>query len=219
MEVEIKLNVKPAIEGGPVMLFTRLAMHPKLAGRPLGPIRKYEIRDLYYDTEDGALARAGAGLRSRAINGRPFVTLKVNRYRDGALSHREEFEEPLTQERLDWVLSHVREHIGEGPFPVEAFAAGKRCGSLVPVLEIGTARLVRPIGTEAELTLDMVEYPGLAAHPYFDIEVESKVGKAGERLIRQVETELYQLAGGYVSPAGMSKLERGLKLKKQAKRS
>lgn len=218
MEIEIKLNVKPAIPGGPVLFFTKLTMLPQIAGLPLGGIRKAEIRDLYYDTEDGALAKAGIGLRSRlAEGGQPLITLKINQHHEGALTRREEFEEPLTQERVDWVLAHIKEQIGEGPFPAESFFSGKPAGSLQPVLEVATARLARPVGNAAELVMDMVEYPGLSASPYFDIEVESKSGKAGERIIRAVETELYSLAAGDLAPAHVSKLERGLKLKARVK--
>lgn len=217
MELEIKLNVKPAIVGGPFMLFTKLAMHPSLAGKPLGPISKVEIRDLYYDTADQKLAGIGAGLRVRVQNNQPFITLKINRHRDGSLTQREEFEEPLVQERLDWVLAHVKEQIGEGPFAAEDFLNARACGGLVPILEAGTARLLRPIGNEAELTLDLVEYPGISAAQYFDIEVESVAGEAGERVLRQVEDDLYRLAGGDLAPAKLSKLERGLKLKGKAR--
>ena len=216
VEVEIKLNVKPAIVGGPIMLFTKLTMQPQLAGFPLGDITKHEIMDMYYDTADGALAKAGAGLRSRLQDGVPYLTLKIGRYRDGALTGREEFEEVLTQERVDWIMSHVSDIVGEGPFSAEDFHAGKPTGGLVPILIVGTARLVRPIGEVAELTLDMIEYPGLAANPFFDVEVESKAGKMGERILRSVETELYNLAGGNLAPATLSKLERGLKLKEKA---
>ncbi|HEY8346609.1 MAG TPA: CYTH domain-containing protein [Symbiobacteriaceae bacterium] len=218
MEVEIKLNVKPAIEGGPVMLFTKLTMQPSLAGYPMGPISKYEIHDLYFDTPDGALAKAGAGLRCRVVNGGAWVTLKVNHYQNGALTSREEFEEPLYQDRLDWVLSHIRQYVGDGPFPAEDFAAGRPCGGLIPVLRVGTARLSRPVGDVAELSLDMVEYPGVSTHPYFDIEVEAKAGPMGELAVRQIEEALYQLAGGYLAPARESKLERGLRLKAKVRR-
>lgn len=217
MEIEIKLNVKPAIPGGPVMLFTKLTMQSQLAGLPLGGISKAEIRDLYYDTEDLVLAKAGAGLRFRRIDEKPYVTLKINRFHEGALTRREEFEEPLSQERLDWVLSHVRDLVGEGPFPVEDFAAGRGCGNLKPVLAVGTARIVRPIGTMAELVMDMVEYPGLSAQAFFDIEVEAVGGKGGEHIIRRVEDELYLMAEGYIAPARMSKLERGLRMKEKAR--
>lgn len=218
MEIEIKLNVRPTIEGGPVMLFLKLSMIPELAGRPLGEVIKAEIRDLYYDTEDGKLAAAGAGLRLRIVNGVPFVTLKLDKFQDGALVSREEFQEPVEQERLDWVLSHVRHLIGEGEVSAESFQSGKPVGPLVPVLEARTARLVRVIGDhEAELVMDMIEYPGYSINPYFDIEVESTSGEAGLTLLRAVETELYRIAGGDLAPANLNKLERGLKLKAKAK--
>jgi inorganic triphosphatase YgiF len=217
VEVEIKLTVKPTIEGGPEMLFTRLTLQSLLGSYPLGPINKLELKDLYYDTADGALAKAGAGLRCRVVAGQPYVTLKISKYQDGALTQREEFEEPLAQERLDWVLSHVKEHIGEGPFPAADFAAGRNCGSLQPTLRVDTARLQRPVADVANLCLDMVEYPGVATHPYFDIEVEATSGEGGEQAIRRLEEELYILAGGDVTPATVSKLERGLRLKSKTK--
>lgn len=217
MEVEIKLNVRPAIVGGPVMFFTKVAMVPQLANLPLGPVRKIEIRDVYFDTEDGALSKAGAGLRLRVENGMPYVTLKISKHQDGALVQREEFQEPLTQERLDWVLSHVREQVGDGPFPFTDFAGMDRCGPLVRTLEVWTARMSRTVGAIADLSMDMVEYPGLATNPYFEIEVESLKGEAYENFLRRVETELYALAAGDLAPAMVSKLERGLRMKEKAR--
>jgi inorganic triphosphatase YgiF len=216
LEVEIKLNVKPAIAGGPIMLFTRLTMVAALGGTPLGDIGKHEIHDLYYDTPDGKLAAAGAGLRSRLLDGVPHITLKISQYRDGSLTAREEYEEQLTRDRFDWVMAQAAHLVGEGPFSMEEFSAGRPCGGgLEPIITIDTARLVRPIGQVAELTMDMIEYPGLAPAPFFDIEIEAKSGKAGERVIRAVEADLYDLAEGFVGPASMSKLERGLKLKEK----
>jgi inorganic triphosphatase YgiF len=217
VEVEIKLNVKPAIDGGPAMLFTRLAMLNTLGNLSLGPVSKVEIRDLYYDTPSGSLAKSGSGLRMREENGSPKVTLKKGVFVDGALTRREEFEEPLIQERFHWVLSNLSEQIGEGPFPAEDFRIGRPCGTLVPVLRVDTARIMRQIGAAAALCLDMVEYPGLTTNPYYDIEVEAIGGQAGEAFIRRVETELYTLTGGDLAPARMSKLERGLKLKERTR--
>lgn len=217
MEVEIKLNVRPAIEGGPVALFTRLAILNTLGNLSLGPVFKLEILDLYYDTPSGSLAKSGCGLRMREENGHPKVTLKKGTFVDGALTRREEFEEPLIQERLDWVLSHLCEEIGEGPFPAEDFRTGRPCGTLVPILRVDTARIMRQISAAAALSLDMVEYPGLTTNPYYDIEIEAIGGQAGEAFIRKVETELYALTGGDLAPARMSKLERGLKLKEKAR--
>lgn len=211
MEIEIKLSVMDSVAGGPLAFFGRLLEQAQLAGVGLGGVRKSAIRDVYYDTADGALARAGAGLRLRVQDRRHLVTLKLSRYQDGALTAREEFEEPLSQNRLTWVLSHVRALVGAGPFPVAGFQAGSLCGSLVPLLDLQTARLTRAIGREALLVLDTVVYADFNQTPFFDIEVEARSG--GERLLRQVEEELHALAGGKIEPARYSKLERGLRLK------
>ncbi|MFZ5826636.1 MAG: CYTH domain-containing protein [Bacillota bacterium] len=213
MEVEIKLHVADEVDGGPEAFFGRLAALPSLAGLPLGPGTAHALRDVYYDTPEGTLARAGAGLRLRVQDGARHVTLKIDRSRDGALSRREEFEEPLTQERLDRVLSHVCDQIGSGPFPLQAFAAGERCGPLVPILDVVTARLTRPIGSLALLVLDRVTYPGVAEERFFDIEVEAATGQTGDAVLRAVEAALYEAAGGLLRPAEANKLKRGLALK------
>ncbi|HEY3363652.1 MAG TPA: CYTH domain-containing protein [Symbiobacteriaceae bacterium] len=216
MEVEIKLHVKPSVAGGPLAFLTRMTKERHLGGFALGHLRQHEIWDLYYDTADGALAAAGAGLRSRMVDGKALITLKMNRVQEGALTQREEFEEPLDQERVDWVLSHVKDLVGEGPFPARAFFEGKPCGPLAPVLKVGTARLERPVGTVATLVLDVVKYPDLAPTAYFDLEVEATGGMAGEASLRTIETALHNLAGGQLMPATASKLERGLALKAQS---
>lgn len=213
MEVEIKLHVRANVDGGPGALFTRLAGMTSLAGHHLEPAMPHALRDVYYDTPTGALASAGAGLRLRSDDGASYVTLKIAHSRDGALTRREEFEEPLGQERLDQVLSHVRAQIGDGPFPLLDFAAGRECGSLRPVLEVTTTRLVRPIGSLALLVLDRVEYRGVTEEPFFDIEVEAAAGLEDDTILRQVETELFEMAGGHLAPALINKLQRGLALK------
>lgn len=213
MEVEIKLTVRPAIPGGPDALFALLAELPSLSGLPLEPVRWLAVRDTYFDTADGVLARAGAGLRLRVENDRSLVTLKLNRTQRGALAQREEHEAELTQANLEAVLEHVRSAVGPGPFPVGDFAAPRPCGPLVPVLRVHTTRLARSMGAAAELTLDLVVYPDLAPEPYYDIEVEARDGAAGEPLLRRVGAELQALAHGQLEPAPESKLERGYRLK------
>ncbi|MGE5676255.1 MAG: CYTH domain-containing protein [Mycobacterium leprae] len=216
MEVEIKLNVKAAVEGGPLGFFTRLTSVNQLGAYPLGPIKQHEIRDLYYDTADGILAKNGAGFRSRWQDGKELITLKRNRVQDGSLVTRDEYEEPLTPERAEWVLSHIKDLIGEGPHPAVALWEGKPCGNLLPVLRVDSARLTRAVGDVATLTMDIIRYPGIATNAYFDIEIEAKEGTGTEAALRDIEADIHRLARGYVAPAGESKLERGLRLKGKA---
>lgn len=216
VEVEIKLHVKPSVSGGPMAFVARLAKERFLGAFSLGEITQHEIWDLYYDTPDGKLAASGAGLRSRMVGGRALITLKIKRVQDGALTQREEFEEPLEQERVDWVLSHIKALVGEGPFPARALYEGKPCGPLVPILKVGTARLERPVGNVATLAVDVVKYPDLSTATFFDVEVEAAKGLSGESALRTIETALYNLAGNQLAPAAASKLERGLALKMQS---
>ncbi len=212
MEVEIKLSVAEDVPGGPEAFFTRLASLDLIAGLPLGPSRRHDLRDVYYDVEGGTLARMGSGLRLRVQDGERYVTLKVNRSSDGALTRREEYEEPLSQESLNRVLAHVHDRLGPGPFPSVDFGNGRPCGSLAPVLDVRTARLTRSIGQDALLVLDKVTYVGVLCGPFYDIEVEARPGAGAEPTLRKVETELTLLAQGGLFPAGLSKLERGRRL-------
>jgi triphosphatase len=215
VEVEIKLNVLPTVEGGPAAFFERLAAQGSLAGRPLGPVEAVAMRDIYYDTPDGALARASAGLRLRIENGAAFITLKIARRQEGSLAVREEYEHRLDDIHFDQVVAYIRPLIGPEPVPLADFAAGRPAGPLVPVLDVMTDRIARQVGALGVLTLDRVSYAGLAVDPFFDIEVEAEVGLGGEAQLREVEAELIHLAGGHLAPASVSKLARGLGLKAQ----
>lgn len=212
MEVELKLDIPPLIPGGAEQVFSQLVAQERLAGYPLGPARQVAMRDVYYDTRQYALAGAGAGLRLRVANGAALVTLKVNRLQEGALARREEWEEPLSAEALRRLLARVQPWIGSGEISLEAFAAGREAGSLLPVLVIETQRLARPVGDVAILTLDRVIYPGRAETPFYDLEVEATSAPGAEEALRRIEAELQRINGGWLIPATVSKLERGLLL-------
>lgn len=213
MEVEIKLHVLPGVPGGAERLFERLAAESSLGGYPLGRPTRIPMRDLYYDTAGSNLARAGAGLRLRKEGRSTLVTLKLKRAQQGALAVREEYEMELDATGLAGTLDRIRPLIGSQPVPFADFAAGRPAGPLIPVLEIRTERIARAVGDVAVLTLDRVEYPGLALHPYHDIEVETLHGQAGEAALRRLEQALLQLVPGSLVPATQNKLERGLRLK------
>lgn len=215
MEIEIRLNVNLAIEGGPAALYAKILAKPKLANLPTGPIRAYEMRDLYYDTPDQLLAQNGIGLRLRVKGGEAYVTMKRGASQNGALTRREEVEEPLDQARLSWVMGLIKEYVGEGPFPVADFANARECGGLVPSLEIRQARTEIHVSDFAVISLDVVEYPGVVSSPFFDVEVEAKQGKISESILRDIERELYAMADGDLRPAPISKLQRGLNFKRR----
>ncbi|WP_374711472.1 CYTH domain-containing protein [Symbiobacterium terraclitae] len=213
MEVEIKLHVPPTVPGGPAALFARLAEEERLAGYELGPVRSIQLRDTYFDTDKGALAAAASCLRLRHENGRALVTLKETTGRQGALAARAEYEVPLDPDRLTALLARIRLLIGPVRVPFAAFAAGRPAGPLLPVLDVHTERLERSVGAVATLALDRVTYPGLAPEPYYDIEIEAAPDMPDVAVLRALEADLQQLAGGHLIPSGQSKLERGLGLR------
>lgn len=213
MEVEIKLHVLPTVAGGPDELFRRLAALDALAGHPLGPMERLTVRDVYYDTPDGALARARSGLRLRLENEAALVTLKRSRHQEGSLTAREEYEYPATGPHLIQVLALIRGSIGPDPVPLADFLGGRPAGPLVPVLTVATLREARSIPGVGTLVLDRIEYPGLSPDSFYDIEVEAAEGLEAEAPLRQMEAALQSLAGGQLAPASLSKLERGLRLK------
>jgi inorganic triphosphatase YgiF len=215
VEVEIKLHVHPTVAGGPAAFFARMQAQPSLAGLPLGPSRRIALRDLYFDTPDGGLASIGAGLRLRVENGAALVTLKMGGRQQGAMTVRQEYEEPLTAGHLEGLLTHIRPFIGPEPVPIDCFAAGMPAGPLIPVLDVVTDRVARTVGEVAVLTLDRVSYPALTDQVFWDVEVEVRSEEAGEPFLRRVEGELLALASGHLLPASMSKLERGIRLRSE----
>ncbi|MFZ5817392.1 MAG: CYTH domain-containing protein [Bacillota bacterium] len=209
MEVEIKLHVDPRIPGGPEALFERLASLDRLAGQTVGSARRVRLRDVYYDTPGGHLAAARAGLRLRVEDGAAFVTLKLSRRQEGALTTREEHEYPLDGDALVRVLERIHPLVEVGSVSVGAFAEGRPTGGLIPVLDVVTDRTIRPIASIGSLVLDRVWYPGLSGACFFDIEVEAGTGPGEEAGLRQVERQLRAEARSYLAQAELSKLERG----------
>lgn len=217
MEIEIKLNVRPDVAGGPAALFARLAALDRLGPFTLGPVAEHTIRDVYFDTADRRLGGARIALRLREQDGARFVTLKAPRRREGALAVRDEREAPLTAASLAAVLAVLA---GLGLLPPDtapdlaAFAAGRAAGPLQPVLAARTRRVERAVRRDAahlaDLALDVVEYEGLASL-FHDVEVEAR-GGGSEADLAELQALLVAAAGGALVPGLESKLARGLRL-------
>lgn len=222
MEVEIKLTAMPDAPGDPVEILVRLAGLGTLDGRYLlGAANPVQIRDIYYDTPDRRLRQARVGMRVRLQGGQPWITVKRSVKREGGLSRREEFEQRLDRESLSRALAPLKE---EGVLPPEVqpmadqLLAGQPSGGLEPILVTETRRVNRQVFRlpgnvpVAVLSLDRVTYLSLRRQPVFhDVEVEALEG-TDESMIHEVAGLLVDAAGGYLKPAGESKLARGLKL-------
>jgi inorganic triphosphatase YgiF len=81
-EIELKFDFDPGTAG-------LIAAHPALRASPSGPEQR-ELISIYYDTEDGALRKAGVFLRVRESGGRYTQTIKSARNQSDLI------------ERLEW---------------------------------------------------------------------------------------------------------------------
>jgi hypothetical protein len=137
----------------------------------LRPRPAQRIRDVYIDTDDGALAGSRVAFRLREQDGRPLLTLKADAVRSGLASERLELEAPWSAEALQAALEELRRRGVELPTSFEEAGAGEPLADLAalglhPTQTRETTRTPRDVverddpgaGPVAELTLDDVAY-------------------------------------------------------------
>lgn len=158
-----------------------------LAAAPAGEDETRELRSVYFDTADRALAAAGLSLRLRDDGRRTVQTMKR-----GAGASREEHEAEV--EALDRSWPELAGRVLE---PVSEVRVTRR------------QRLVRFAGAEIEIAADVGEVrAGGRSEAFSELELELKSGP---------ETALHELAaelGRFVklTPSSLSKSERGRRL-------
>jgi triphosphatase len=162
--------------------------------------------DLYADTEDWRLHRAGYVLRLRRKGGRMEATLKSQAPADDGLRTRIEITEPVRTLDLDTLQR------GEGP-------VGRRVGAMAgsrpvrPVLTIRTRRTVFPLHLEGqragEVVLDATSIPiEGSGEPVRLRRVEVEMDEPAQGQLRPFVDRLREACG--LRPAGVSKYEAGL---------
>jgi CHAD domain-containing protein/uncharacterized protein YjbK len=182
-----------------------LGRSPNLGGRSLVPRDEVEQEDVYVDTEDYRLLKAGLSLRHRAREGGGKLTMKeVPSVRGRALLRdRREIEEATD---------------GVDPFTVMPGAVGDRVASLVgrralePLVRLRTRRRRFDVGSPvgAELCLDDVQVlPVEGETPitrFYEVEIEDR-GLGGD-ILTAIGGVLRMVHG--LQPSELSKFERGL---------
>jgi inorganic triphosphatase YgiF len=186
--------------------------------RPRPPQR---IRDVYIDTDDGALARSRVAFRLREQDGQPLLTLKADAVRSGLASERLELEAPWSAEALQAALAELRRRGVELPTR-EAAGAGEPLADLAalglhPTQTRETTRTPRDVverddpgaGPVAELTLDDVAYQLPAARArLLEVEVEAK-GRGGMETVESVLGALAERFPDDLRPWPYGKLATG----------
>lgn len=179
----------------------------RACGAQVGSGHHYRMRDIYLDTEDGWLARAGIGLRVRRVGRREIFTAKTRRSAPGRLTRRIEWEEEHSAGRFR----------PPGPLPRGRLASWLKRSrgptSLSCLIELDHERRQHdawlPGGARAKLCLDRVQVAGRQPPPeWCEIEMELVDGpsRALKRFARRFES-----ASGWRRD-GLSKLERALRL-------
>ena len=203
-EIELKLEV----EAGDL---AKLARHAPLLAQAEAPLRRQQLRSVYYDTPDLALWLGGLVLRVRAEGRRRVVGVKTRGVMRGGLVVREELETPLAEAALDPRRVAPAALLAAIPEPrlrraVEKAASGQRLG---PRVETRFQRSLLPLRVGAaavELALDQGEVrAGRSSLPIRELELELRSGP------RHVLFDLaLRLAGDFaLRPSSLGKAERG----------
>jgi inorganic triphosphatase YgiF len=171
------------------------------------PWRRRIVSNLYYDTADERLRRAGVALRLRRDGSRRLQTLKADSAAAG-LSARAEWEMPAPRGRLD-VAAFPREEI----LAATGLDVARLAARLRPCFETRFARRSAPVivdgATRAEISVDRgYVAAGERREPISEIELELKAGDTAS---------LLRYAAGIAKPLGLalefeSKAERGYRL-------
>lgn len=180
----------------PEEVVKRLGDLTSVAGYALQPKPTVTIRDLYFDTPDGALAAQGLALRIREIDESTLITLKgPSRAMPGGTHERLEIEEPWSRSALERVIEEIRNW--------DVLVADSHRGHLRPpgaVLEaLGlqviqhreTRRVIRQVisgaTVAAELAIDRVTYHlTVGESRIYEIEVEAKAAPNAARAVGEI---------------------------------
>jgi len=188
-------------------LARQLLTQRRLAGYALTPFETKRVVDVYYDTPDGRVARAGYALRFRRKNGKTALQLKSLTPASGAWHQRRELHIPTDRptEPDRWPdtpeARALREILGDEP--------------LQPLFTIHQQRHEARVLDESEtpfalLSLDQVRWQaGQQEERAWELEIEL-LPEGNEQLLRALAGALQSATG--LHPQATSKYERGLAL-------
>ena len=178
---------------------------PAAGGVTVGAPATLRLRDLYLDTRDRKIFRAGFALRIRRTGRRAEATLKAVAGREGGFAQRRELTQPLAAATPAGIFA--------APGPVaDLLRRFTRVRELVVLAEVRTVRRAFPLthrgAAAGEVTLDRTALvaPRGAGRRLLRVEVEVPVARLGA--LRPF-VERLRAAGG-LAPAAQSKYEWAL---------
>jgi triphosphatase len=166
IETELKLTIDPTH-------VARFRHHSVLKSLALGKPRRHKLNNVYFDTPDQDLQRAGIALRLRRMNGNWIQTIKSDGGVEAGLHQRNEWEWPVRGDEPELV-----------PFAAAdlKLLTPKLLARLRPLLVTDYWRTIWQLrtaqGAEIELVLDQGEvHAGDTRQSISEIELELKTGE------------------------------------------
>jgi triphosphatase len=167
IEIELKLTIDPTH-------VARFRHHSVLKSMMQGKPRRHKLHNVYFDTPDQDLQRAGIALRLRRMNGNWIQTVKSDGGVEAGLHQRNEWEWPVRGEEPELapiVASDLK------------LLTPKLLARLRPLFVTDYWRTIWQLrtaqGAEIELVLDQGDvYAGDSCQPISEIELELKGGEA-----------------------------------------
>jgi triphosphatase len=173
MEAELKLLVDKTT-------LQKLDKLSQLESVTVGQVQPRKLVNVYFDTADAELKRAGLGLRIRHVDDKRLQTMKDAGKVEGGLHQRNEWESDIHDDRPD--LSVLREMVGPASPHAKLLATPGLADRLQPVFTVHVTRTISNLrlrtGDEVEMAIDegMIE-KGEAREPISEIELELTSGE------------------------------------------
>jgi inorganic triphosphatase YgiF len=198
-EVELKVDLVPSDA-------VRLQDHPAVRRAAVAPPQVQQLRSVYFDTRDHALAGAGIGLRVRREGTQQVQTVKAAEREAAGLFERRELEVPVAGPLPD--LDAIPDETLRAR--IATLVAGQ---ALEPVFETEmrrTSRVLRDGGDEWSVDVDEGELrAGESRESFCELELELRQGEAA----RLYEMALELLESFPLQVGTRSKAERGYALR------
>ena len=201
-EVELKFRVTDPATGERLIAADGFGSMAVTIGR----LRTIEVEDVYVDTAEGALARAGYAARFRESGGDTIVSVKSLARTDaaGGATRREELEGPADRNAaaLAWPASEAQALVVE-------LVGGAPLVDLVTVRQRRRKRILKSDTSRIELSLDDVQVIARGRVAGTFIEFEAELIKGDEAVLGAL-ARILDAEGGLVRSPG-SKLEAALR--------
>ncbi len=222
VEVEFKLAV---VGPDPSAVLAIVAATDEVAGFDLGVGQRQSIRDTYWDTRDGTLARRHVALRTRRLGSADRFTLKSGGRSSGGLFTRRELEVSADAEGWRTIRTELAGRgvvLPERPPVHSAPDAWPLAAGLNVTQKRTTKRIARQVFRDgvavAELALDTTTYHlrgQQVVHREIEIEELEPTPETEQGVARAIGEALLAGMPGSFEPATMSKYGRGLRLSRQ----